>query len=61
MCARKLLVMHLIAERPISDILHYRSNTEYNDVLKCNRTPVTISFASVAFFGRNHVKEIFIK
>lgn len=51
--------MHLISERPIGDILHYRSNTGYNDVLKCNRTPVTISFAYVYFCAQSCQGDIY--
>lgn len=47
--ARGLLVMRLTTERPVGDILPYRSKTGCNDALKCNRTLVTIPSAYVHF------------
>ena len=44
-----LLVIRLTIERPIVDILQYRSKTRYNDALKRNRAFVTIPSAYTHF------------
>jgi len=46
---RGLLVIRLTTERPIVDILQYRSKIRYNDALKRNRAFVTIPSAYTHF------------